>query len=461
MHNARLAALMRERWTAEDLLAVERLLGSWGALELPGLGNGLYSAIARPVQAGPVLAAPTALPTSPDVSGYASTWVRDTVQVAHSAWERGDVGAAQQTARALLAWFALQGPRFEDGLAGRADLSDPMQRPHIRFDGRHLREIAGWWPHAQNDALGYALWFLCRAALAGLLPLDAGTATVLWRFPRYFAALRYWEDRDSGHWEEARKCSASSVGTVLAGLVALRGLSRAKPELVGAGAPAGERPPDLAALIEAGRATLDALLPWESKQPGLERRADAALLFLIHPLRVVRGEQVAAILEQTRRELEGPCGIRRYVGDSYWMADYKRLFDEETRTSGFEDDVGSRDRHLKPGTEAQWCLFDPLLSALHGWRYIATRDPQEFLLQRRHFERSLGQITGADCPWGEGLCPEAYFLEDSRGLPPENPLGLAGRAERWVANDNTPLLWTQALLGGALRAMQNSVGLPA
>ena len=40
-----------------------------------------------------------------------------------------------------------------------------MQRPHIRFRGAELADIDDWWPHAQNDALGYALWFLSRAAL--------------------------------------------------------------------------------------------------------------------------------------------------------------------------------------------------------------------------------------------------------------------------------------------------------
>ena len=37
-------------------------------------------------------------------------------------------------------------------------------------------------------------------------------------FPRYFAAIRYWQDEDSGHWEEVRKVLASSIGSVVAGL---------------------------------------------------------------------------------------------------------------------------------------------------------------------------------------------------------------------------------------------------
>ncbi len=37
-------------------------------------------------------------------------------------------------------------------------------------------------------------------------------------FALYFERIRFWEDEDSGHWEERRKVGASSIGTVLAGL---------------------------------------------------------------------------------------------------------------------------------------------------------------------------------------------------------------------------------------------------
>jgi len=34
---------------------------------------------------------------------------------------------------------------------------------------------------------------------------------ILGLFPLFFQAVRYWEDEDSGHWEEARKIEASSI----------------------------------------------------------------------------------------------------------------------------------------------------------------------------------------------------------------------------------------------------------
>jgi phosphorylase kinase alpha/beta subunit len=429
VHDARVAPLLRERYGQADLDALEVLLASFGVLELPALANGLYAAVARPAHG-------TAY------TGYGHTWVRDTVHVAHVAWERGDVGQASRAARSLLGWFAVQAPRFEAVIRGEADAQDPMQRPHVRFTGLTLQESPQWWPHAQNDALGYGLWFLARAALSGLLPSDAATGAVLLRFPRYLRAIDWVRDRDSGHWEEHRKVNASSLGTVLAGLVALRGLLRARPGLAD-----GEGAALVPAALAEGRAALAALLPDESRgnaDPRLDRRADAALIFLLHPLRVVSGDPAEAVLARVRSELQGPFGIRRYVGDSYWCGGYKRLLDESVRTAGLGEDLSARDALLVPGTEAQWCLFDPYLSCLHGWRFLATRDPRERELQALHWNRALGQITGAGCALGEGLCPEAWWAPD-----PEQP-------DLREPNDDTPLLWVQAGLVSALAAMRNT-----
>ncbi len=297
VHAACLRPLLRERYGAADVDALAGVLAAWGVPDLPALPNGLYAAVARPVAGA-------------EETGYGHTWVRDTVHVAHVAWERGDVASAARTAASLRGWFLRQEPRFLACIRGEADLADPMQRPHVRFIGATLEESPQWWPHAQNDALGYGLWFLARAALAGLLPLDDATADMLLRFPRYFAAVRFASDRDSGHWEEGRKVNASSLGTVLAGLIALRGLLRARPGLAAREGAALVEP-----LLEQGRAALAALLPDESRgnaDPHLDRGADAALLFLLHPLRVVVGDMADTIVERVERELLGPHGIRRY-----------------------------------------------------------------------------------------------------------------------------------------------------
>jgi len=427
VHAARLRPLLRERYGLADLDAIEGVLAGWGVTELPSLPNGLYAAVARPA-------------AGTEYTGYGHTWVRDTVHVAHVVWERGDVASAARTAGALRAWFLRQAPRFERCIRGEADLADPMQRPHVRFVGATLEESPQWWPHAQNDALGYGLWFLARAALSGLLPLDDASAEMLLRFPRYFAAVRFTTDRDSGHWEEGRKVNASSIGTVLAGLLALRGLLRARPALASREGAALVEP-----LLAEGRAALAALLPDESRgnaDPRQDRRADAALLFLLHPLRIVLDDKAGAIVARVEQDLVGPLGIRRYVGDSYWCADYKRHFDESVRTAGFGADLADRDARLIAGTEAQWCPFDPVLSCWHGGRFLATHDLWHRERQAWHWNRALGQITGAEAAAGEGRCPEAFWMPDSR------------EPSRWEPNDDTPLLWTQAALVSALGAMR-------
>jgi len=130
------------------------------------------------------------------------------------------------------------------------------------------------------------------------------------------------------------------------------------------------------------------------------------------------------------------------VGDSYWCADYKRHFDESVRTAGFGAELSDRDARLIAGTEAQWCPFDPVLSCWHGGRFLATRDPRHRERQAWHWNRALGQLTGADAAVGEGRCPEAWWMPDSR------------EPSRWEPNDDTPLLWTQAALVSALGAMR-------
>lgn len=427
-----LAACLREAYAPADVARVRRQLEALGLLVLPALPNGLYAANPAP-------------PAGTAYTGYGRTWVRDTVHVASAAWDAGDTRAAGRVAAGLLAFYLTQAPRFARAIAGEARLDDPMDRPHVRFDGEAIAELAEPWPHIQNDAHGYALWFLSRAALAGLLPLDERLTSVLAALAAYFAAIRYDTDRDSGHWEEQRRLSCASVGTVVAGLAALRGLVRAREARtpgLGRRLAGGQ---DLDGLLARGRAMLAASLPWETwdaAQPARDRRADASLLFLIHPLRVLEGPQADAVLRTVRDELVGPFGVRRYVGDSYWMADYARLFDERTRTGGFFERVDERDRHLAAGTEAQWCLFDPVLSTIWGWRYLATRDPAHRALQVAHFNRALSQVTGPECRFGPGLCPESYYLADSR------------RPDAWVANDATPLLWTQSALITALGILE-------
>jgi phosphorylase kinase alpha/beta subunit len=284
----------------------------------------------------------------------------------------------------------------------------------------------------------------CTLACAGLVKPSREEAETLGLFPRYLAAIRYWADEDSGHWEEARKIEASSIGPVVAGLAKLGKLCSSGRLATGLGYKGSKSLESfVSALRRRGRQELGRILPHESIQttPAKNRRYDAALLFLVYPLNVV-GEAIGArILRDVTENLEGLYGIKRYIGDSYWAADYKDRSGAAQRTMDFSHSVETRNKLLIPGQEAQWCLFDPIVSAAYGRRYQQTGKQELFRQQTYYFNRSLGQLTGQVEGLEELRCPEAYYLQ--RG--------------HYVPNDQTPLLWTQANLLVAFRMMEQSL----
>jgi hypothetical protein len=91
---------------------------------------------------------------------------------------------------------------------------------------------------------------------------------------------------------------------------------------------------------------------------------------------------------------------------------------------------------LQPGCEAQWCLFDPLLSVIYGQEYERTGAAEALARQLEHLNRAIGQLDE------KSRCPEMYFLK--RG--------------KWMPNEHTPLAWRQANLSVALRALELSTG---
>jgi hypothetical protein len=407
----------------EDVVRIEGELEKRGTLAMRPLPSGLF---------------PAAITTA-SRSGYGNVWVRDNVYVAYAHHLRGMSDVAAHTVRAIFEFFWRHRQRFDAIISGDVDPNDVAKRPHIRFDGTSLTELPQeHWPHAQNDALGYALWLCSKLAAAGAIELDRPVTEMLALFPRYFAAIRYWEDEDSGHWEETRKREASSIGTVVAGLEALIALADGPSDALRATG-FDLRLINMASdLVRAGRVALDAILPSECIQisPQQNRRYDAALLFLIYPLEVVAAQRTDQILSDTDRFLIGRNGVRRYLGDSYWAPDYDEHLAEEDRTRDFSNDMASRDELLERiGDEAQWCIFDPIISAHYGRCYLESRSTADLDRQIHHFERTLAQITPA---W---RCPELYYLKH----------------RVYVPNPHTPLLWTQSNLWMALVALHASM----
>lgn len=431
MADAENSLVLHEHSLGERAPQILAFLEQQGTFRFPTLGTGLFSAAAG--EGGDF-----------ELTGYRSVWVRDNIHIAHAHLKWGDRAKAEAALKSLMAYFKKYRFRFTDAIEGRSDPRDPMRRPHIRFDGTRLAEVDEKWSHAQNDALGAFLWLYseyCRERSPGTPTADEWEMLV--EIVYFLKAIEYWKDEDSGHWEEVRKVAASSIGVVVAGLKSLR-VHLFKDHRFGGpttdfGYLQSGRPlslNDLNDLMDQGEQALSQTLPSECTQtnPAQLRHYDAALLFLIYPYRVVGREMSDRIVSNVTTHLMGDHGIRRYNGDSYWCEDYRDKLAADQRTVDFSDNLADRDRLLEPGMEAQWCLFDPIVSIHYGLRFRESSDAEDRRRQVHHLQRSLNQLTRPGSPFGAYRCPESYFCEKGRYVP----------------NDICPLLWTQANLKLAL-----------
>ena len=411
---------LKEQSFQDDAKRITAFLEQQGTFRFPTLSTGLFSAAAG--EGGDF-----------ELTGYRSVWVRDNIHIAHAHLVCGEPAKAVAAMQALLTYFGKYQSRFTDAISGKSKPQDPMERPHIRFDGNHLVELDEKWSHAQNDALGAFLWLYSRCRLIAVTePMTNDEWKTLSSVPQFLKAIRYWQDEDSGHWEEVRKIACSSIGAVVAGLKEFQKLM----DRDAAGAEFIARA-DIEDLIAQGEKALAQTLPAECSQPdpAQHRLYDAALLFLIYPFRVATPEAADRIVSNVTTHLMGDHGIRRYIGDSYRCAEYKQKLAADQRTVDFSDNLADRDRLLEPGMEAQWCLFDPIVSIHYGLRFQRTNDAEDRRRQIHHLQRSLYQLTKPGGTAPAYRCPESYFCEQGRYVP----------------NDICPLLWTQANLKLALR----------
>ncbi len=424
---------LNSQTTLEDVRNLTQFLQHKGTFNFPALDNGLFSAAAG--EGGDF-----------ELTGYRNVWLRDNMQIAwaHLAVQN-DTTVPLRCIQSTTQCYAKHRHRFVDIVEGRADFNEPMNRPHIRFNGSELTELSEKWSHAQNDALGYFLWLTCELFKRDALTSATTDWSVVALLVKYWHVVQVWQDEDSGHWEEVRKVAASSIGCALAGLTSLRDLMtlpEVATQLTIVSHPIATK--DVDDLIINCRAALKRILPAECSQadPAQNRRYDAALLFLMYPLNIVNDRTMEdQILADIKNHLQGDYGIRRYLGDSYWCADYRDLLSADQRTADFSDNLDARDQLLKPGMEAQWCIFDPIVACIYGQRYLASGDPESFQRQLAATQRSLAQLTPSGARFPQYRCPESYFCEKGN----------------WIPNDITPLLWTQANLWQALSVMEKSL----
>ncbi|ACK67927.1 hypothetical protein PCC8801_3988 [Rippkaea orientalis PCC 8801] len=430
INNEKLLDLIQYRYNRQQIKILSKFLEDQNTFNFPCLESSLFSA--------------AILTENAEYTGYTSVWVRDNIHVAHAHYVLEKFEIACKNAQALMNYFHRYNHRFAKIINSRIVPENVMQRPHVRFCGVNLAELDQQWSHAQNDALGYFLWFYCKLVKEELITPTVEDLKTLALFPLYFETINYWQDEDSGHWEETRKIAASSIGIVVASLIAFKEMLIEHPDLLKNFHDKDQKITldFLDNLIQKGREELETILPCECIQEGQKRRNyDSALLFLIYPLNVVNEEQSNQIINNVINHLQGNYGIKRYLGDSFWAADYKEKLDPEARTIDFSEDLSFRDSLVEENQEAQWCIFDPILSIIFGLKFQATHQEEYLEKQTWYLNRSLGQLTAKDCPAGELKCPELHYLQKGQYVP----------------NDVVPLLWTQANLKIALKFMEDSL----
>ena len=155
IHNEELLDLIQRSYTPSHLEKLLTLLLEKEALTFPRLSNGLFPA--------------AVLDDQTEYTGYSNVWVRDNIHVAHGHYVWGKTDIAVKTAQTLMEYFTKHRSRFESIIKEPSLGQNVMNRPQIRFKGETLAENPEYWPHAQNDALGYFLWFYCLLARDGLL----------------------------------------------------------------------------------------------------------------------------------------------------------------------------------------------------------------------------------------------------------------------------------------------------
>lgn len=378
-------------------------------------------------------------------SSMFGSWLRDNCIIAYGLFLTDPDGQGCEDAKACIGSIAKflnthEAHRMELVIGGHKDVKGGpetwMDRPHIRFIGETGLEDTKWYNHKQNDALGYFMWTRCQLALAGKMPLTGDHLKLLGQLFEYLRTIECWDDFDAGHWEEHSAQHASSLGPCLAATRAFKKLLKQEGNIL---APCREDTLDT--LEKKLQSTLNEILPNEVIRPAeCAREADSALVFLCYPLEVVDDLIGTRILKQLTANM-GHIAMARYRKDSYWCKDYKEKIGDDPTKHFTDEELKDRDALLMPGEEAQWCLFDPMVSSYYGKLYQKSKNKEHFKMQQLFLSRSLASITGDDCEFGPWMCAEAYYL--------------AG--DKWQPNDNTPLVWTQIDLKMALYEMEKSI----
>lgn len=299
-------------------------------------------------------------------TGYDKSWLRDNFYECLAFEILGEWEVVRKTYRALLDVFKKHENKIDAAIARKPE--HRHEYIHARVHPETFDEFWEEWGNKQNDSIGAILFRIADLERAGFSLLrDESDQVIVQKLIKYLEAIEYWHDKDSGMWEENEEVHASSVGAVVAGLKAARGIGFIVPQEI----------------ITKGEETLRKLLPRES--PG--KFVDLALLSLIWPYDVVTSKERDLILEHVEYHLLRKMGVIRYKNDYYY----------NKNEDGFSE-------------EAEWCFGLSWLTIIYE-RMGDKKKTQEFLSRMLKTEK-------------DGLIPELY-LSNSKETNENSPLGWA------------------------------------
>lgn len=409
---------LRPEYSVDEIQDIKNMLNAGHAFELKPFESGLI----------PAAGGGEGLST-----GYENSWLRDQMIVAIVELKCGDPEIATGIINGSMQQSLSQRHRFSNMIQNPNDKWgqwDDNKRPHIRWNGREQKEVDPGWSHAQNDALGFFLCAYTEAiAQEQIEPTDNEIAQ-LGYIARYLEAIEYWNDEESGHWEESRKIQASSIG------IAAKGLTQLKQYMQSSGKEhifVPEHNGDITVdrldnMIRKGWESMGEILPRESIQDGRYRESDSALLSLLWMDAIDDDDVANDVIHNVVTNLMGDHGIKRYQQDYYFGCQW--------------------DNHV--AAEAEWCLFDSMLSSIFSRRYQRTNDKLDLDVATEFLNRALTQVTTHPKNPQKLAVPEMYYVDQSsyNGNPAE---------AKYQVNENTPLLWSASNLRMALHDMENSL----
>ena len=159
-------------------------------------------------------------------------WIRDTYYQAKPNLKTNPE-AYKQTYHSLLDYYKGLDVKYDNKVDWLISHPHPINSSrfiHPRFYP-DLTEITSAWGNIQLDTFGYFFLGLSEGIKEGINIIRNQTDTnTVNKLIKILEAIKYWEVKDNGIWEEAEEVHASSIGAVLFGLKSLQSIGFNVPE---------------------------------------------------------------------------------------------------------------------------------------------------------------------------------------------------------------------------------------